>query len=85
MDGEVTVLPCARKHGLSEADVESAWRNAAAVRARNFDIPCVYAAASPDTRGNLVELLVAEQEDGAFLAFHAMKLTKKMARELNLG
>ena len=55
------------------------------MRMRNFDIPCIYAAAGPDTRGNLAELLVAEQEDGSFIAFHAMKLTGKMAKELGLG
>lgn len=52
---------------------------------RNFDIPSIYAAAGPDTRGNLIELLLAEQEDGRFVAYHAMKLTMKMARELGLS
>lgn len=34
--------------------------------------------------GNLIELLLTEQEDGTFVACHAMKLTKKTDRELNL-
>lgn len=85
MDGNVLILPCALKHGLSEDDILSAWRNATAVRMRNFDIPSIYAAAGPDTRGNLIELLLAEQEDGRFVAYHAMKLTMKMARELGLS
>lgn len=84
VDGEVTIIPCALKHGLSEEDIMSAWRNATAVRMRNFDIPSIYAAAGPDTRGNLIELLLAEQEDGSFVAYHAMKLTTKMAGELGL-
>lgn len=49
-----------------------------------FDIPSIYAVAGPDTRGNLIEVLLAEQEDGSFVAYHAMKLTVKMARELGL-
>lgn len=85
MGGEATVLPCALKHGLTEEDIRCAWRNASAVRVRNFDIPCIFAAAGPDTRGRLIELLLAEREDGSFVAYHAMKLTPKMARELGLG
>ena len=84
MEGEIVVLRCALKHGLCEEDIRCAWRNAKAVRMRNFDIPCIHAAAGPDMGGNLIELLLAEQEDGTFIAYHAMKLTKKMARELNL-
>ena len=30
------------------------------------------------------QLLLAEQEDGDFIAYHAMRLTRKMARELEL-
>ena len=85
MKGDLVILPRAFKHGLSERDIESAWRNANAARMRNFDIPSVYAAAGPDMRGNLIELLAAEQEDGSFVVFHAMKLTRKMASELGLG
>lgn len=84
MDGNVIIIPCALKHGLSEEDIRCAWRNAKAVRMRNFDIPSIYAAAGPDTKGNLIELLLAEQEDGSFIAYHAMRLTAKMARELRL-
>lgn len=46
--------------------------------------PCIYAAAGPGMSGNLIELLLTEQEDGTFVACHAMKLTKKTDRELNL-
>ena len=84
MDKDVIVIPCALKHGLSKEDIIYAWRNAHAVRRRNFDIPSIYAAAGPDTKGNLIELLLAEQENGTFIAYHAMKLTMKMAKELNL-
>lgn len=84
MRDDVIVLPRALKHGLSEDDIRCAWRNAKAIRRRNFDIPCIYAAAGPDEAGNLVELLLAEQEDGGFIVYHAMKLTRKMANELDL-
>lgn len=84
MDGEVTVTPCALKHGLSEEDILTALGFLHAVRMRNFDIPSVYAAAGPDTRGILIEILLAEQEDGSFVAYHAMKLPMKVARELGL-
>ena len=84
MEEDVVIIPCALKHGLSEEDIMVAWRNARAVRMRNFEIPSIYAAAGPDTRGNLIELLLAEQEDGVFIVYHAMKLTMKMARELGL-
>lgn len=84
MDGEVVVLSSALKHGLNEEDIRCAWRNAVAVRMRDFDVPCILAAAGPDTSGSLIELLLVEREDGAFIAYHAMRLTKKMANELDL-
>ncbi len=49
--------------------------------------PCVRirrAAAGPDESGDLVEPLLAEQEDGGFIVSHDMRLTRKMARELDL-
>ena len=60
----IIILPRALRHGLSEDGIRCAWRNATAVRRRNFDM--------------------AEREDGAFIVYHAMRLTKKMARELEL-
>lgn len=84
MEGSIHTLRCALKHGISQEDIDCAWHNAIAVRRRDFDIPYIYAAAGPDKEGNLIELLLAEQEDGSFLAYHAMKLTRKMADELHL-
>ena len=80
----IIILPRALRHGLSEDGIRCAWRNATAVRRRNFKIPCIYAVAGPDVSGNLVDPLLAEREDGAFIVYHAMRLTKKMARELEL-
>ena len=78
------VLNCALKHGLTERDIELAIDNAIAVRCRNFDPPCHYALAGADESGNLIEVLVAKQENGELVAYHAMKLTTKMAKELGL-
>lgn len=84
MGNDIIVLECARKHGLGEIDVVAAIHNAVASRYRNFDIPCHVALAGPDRNGNLIEVLYAEQEDGSLIVYHAMRLTNKMARELDL-
>ena len=80
----IVVLKCAMKHGFSEEELKAAWRKPMAMRYRNFDVPCFIAAAGADSRGQLVEMLGAEQDDGAVIIYHAMKLTKKMAGELGL-
>lgn len=84
MECGVIVLSCAKKHGVTEADIVSAMRNVVASRYRNFDIPCHVALAGPDESGNLIEILYAEQADGSAIVYHAMKLTQKMAHELGL-
>jgi hypothetical protein len=38
-----------------------------------------------DTKGRLIEMVSVELEDGGVLVYHAMRLTAKMARELELG
>ena len=80
----MVILECALKHGLTEKAIELAVDNAIAVRCRNFDPPCHYALAGADESGNLIEVLVAEAEDEELVAYHAMKLTSKMAKELGL-
>ena len=72
------------KAWVTEKDIELAVDNAIAVRCRNFDPPCHYALAGADESGNLIEVLVAEAEDEELVAYHAMKLTSKMAKELGL-
>lgn len=72
------------KHGLTEGEIRSAWRNPQAMRYRNFDIPCYIAAAGMGANGQHIEMLGAEQEDGTIVIYHAMKLTPKMADELGL-
>ena len=45
------ILNCAKKHGLSERDIEKAIRYAYAIRYRNFDPPAHIAFAGPDGKG----------------------------------
>ena len=85
MRQKLIILGCAKKHGLTEADIRCAWNNAIAVRMRETDGPCHYAIAGPDKHQRLVEMLAVQQLDGSFVVYHAMKLTPKMAAELGLG
>lgn len=84
---EIIVLPriSERYPDVSEKDVIVAWRNAWAIRRRNFDMPCHYMAAGLDTKGRLIEMVGAEQEDGTLIVYHAMKITDKAKNELGIG
>lgn len=87
MFDNLIILNCARKQGLSDEDIKKALcrePNPIAARRRNFDIPSHIAVAGYDTHNRCIEILLAEQEDGAFVVYHAMKLTPKMARELQI-
>ena len=82
---ELHIRQCARKHGLSENDIRHAWRNRKAMRVRDYaSVPLIYVVAGLDMRGRMVEVLAAEREDGSYEVFHAMKLTNKIARELDM-
>lgn len=85
--GMIVVHPrVAERHpDVTEEDVATAWRNAAAMRRRNFDPPAHVAAAGVDAKGRLIEMVGVELEDGGVLVYHAMRITAKMARELGLG
>ena len=62
----------------------TAWRSAIAVRRRNYDPTEYYAAAGADSHGRLLEMVGVELDDGSLLIFHAMRLTDKMAQELQV-
>lgn len=85
--GRIEVHPrvSARHPDVTEEDVASAWKSAVAVRHRNFDPPAHVAAAGVDTKGRLIEMVGVELEGGGVLVYHAMRLTAKMARELELS
>lgn len=74
----------ARHPDITEGDIRNAWLFAIAQRRRNASAPDVIAAAGPDMKGRLIEILAVEGQGGELSVYHAMKLTKKMARELNL-
>lgn len=74
-----------RHPDVTEEDVAMAWSHAIAMRHRSFDPPVHIAAAGVDTKGRLIEMIGVELEDGGILVYHAMRLTAKMARELELG
>lgn len=85
MSGEkVIVLECAMKHGFGEFDIKHAINNAVSARYRNFCPPAHIALAGLDLDGRLIEVLCTEREDGTLIVYHAMKLTAKMAHELEL-
>jgi hypothetical protein len=74
-----------KKHPeISNEDVIHAWNHAVAVIHRAYDPPDYYAAAGMDAKGRMLELVGVELEDGAILIFHAMKITEKMRKELDL-
>ena len=55
------------------------------MRVRDYaNVPLIYVVAGLDMRGRMVEVLAAEREDGSYEVFHAMKLTNKIARELDM-
>ena len=69
---------------IDEADAICAWRNAIAVANRTYSPPDIYAAAGVDGKGRMLELLGIELDDGSLMIYHAMKLTRKMGKELGL-
>ena len=51
---------------------------------RNYDPPEYHAAAGADSHGRLLEMVGVELDEGSLLIFHAMRLTDKMAQELQV-
>lgn len=67
-------------------DVETAWRNAVAMRLRTMEPqpPAHMIAAGADSKGRLIEMIGVELDNGKVLVCHAQKLTAKMQAELGL-
>lgn len=74
-----------RHPDITEEDVVMAWSNALAMRHRSFDPPVYLCAAGADTKGRVLEMVAVELEDGDVLVYHAMRITAKMAKELELS
>jgi hypothetical protein len=69
------ILPSARKHGISDADMMHAFRN----RIRELRLEEKYLVVGPDSNGNLLELIYRLSEE-SIVIFHAMKVRPKHLR-----
>lgn len=71
---------------IATHDVETAWRNAVAMRLRTMEPqpPAHIIAAGADSKGRLIEMIGVELDNGQVLVYHAQKLTAKMQAELGL-
>lgn len=85
-DVEVLVHPHALKHGLSEEDVVTAWRNPLRCRMRLCDEePQRWIAIGALADGRMAELVAIETGEGGWLVYHAMvPPTKKFLKELEM-
>lgn len=73
-----------RQPEIATHDVETAWRNAVAMRLRTMEPPAHIIAAGADSKGRLIEMIGVELDNGQVLVYHAQKLTAKMQAELGL-
>lgn len=69
---------------VTTRDVETAWRNAVAMRLRTMEPPAHIIAAGADSKGRLIEMIGVELDNGHVLVYHAQKLTAKMQAESGL-
>ena len=76
----VEIHRSARRHQISDADIEHAYEHAIAW-AELGDDPPRYLVAGPDRAGNLLELVVLDVEDDVLL-IHAMRLRRSTQSEL---
>ena len=86
MFSDITVHPRVnnKRPEFSDEDVIHAWRNAIVIANRECNPPDYYIAAGIDSKGRILELVGVELEDNTMMIFHAMKLTRKMKKELGL-
>lgn len=54
------------------------------MRMRNYNLPCHFVLAGIDVKGRMLELVGVELSDDSVLIYHAMKLTTKVAKELEM-
>ena len=73
-----------RHPDIAAHDVETAWRNAVAMRLRTMEPSAHIIAAGADSKGRLIEMIGVELDNGQVLVYHAQKLTAKMQAELGL-
>lgn len=82
----LAVHPHAFKHGLTEADIRCAWRNAFCWARRDRDDGKVdYVLVGPCPIGRIVELIARRCGEDEFIVFHAnTPPTKRVLTELHL-
>lgn len=73
-----------RHPDIAAHDVETAWRNAVAMRLRDMEPPAHIIVAGADSKGRLIEMIGVKLDNGQVLVYHAQKLTAKMQAELGL-
>lgn len=77
------VLPSALRHGVDEADIDHAVRQAVVVEEVAVE-PNRYLVIGPERSGNLLELIVMDRPQGPAV-IHAMALRAKYRRLLPPG
>jgi hypothetical protein len=69
----VEIYQSARKHGVSDGDIEHAVENAL-VAADDEEAKCLYL--GPDRAGNMLEVVSVVKDDGDEIVIHAMRMRR---------
>jgi len=75
----VQIHPSARKHGIADADIEHATRNAMAIDNLDDELRLYL---GPARDADLLEIVTLAREDGSELVIHAMAMRPKYQRLL---
>ena len=78
------IRPSARKHGVDDADIEHAWRNAIRLVEYDYQGEARLLAIGPDRHGGLLELVALPVEAPARI-IHADRLRPKFYDYLRRG
>ena len=73
------IHPSARKHGIADADIEHATRNAMAIDNLDDELRLYL---GPARDADLLEIVTLAREDGSELVIHAMAMRPKYQRLL---
>jgi hypothetical protein len=73
----VEIRPSARKHGVSDGDIEHAMSNYVYIANLEHGIPIPVLYLGPDLAGNLLEVVVLERDNDQDLVIHAMKMSRR--------
>jgi len=73
-----------KRPDISDEDVIVAWINHLIIRRRYVEELSQLRVIGIDGKGRFLQMVAAEKEDGILLIYHAMKLTNRFAKELDL-